>query len=240
MIDFKDVRFSYDRALILKDISFHINQGELIGIVGPNGGGKTTLLKLLMGRLTPSSGSISISGQSPFAFRTSIGYVPQVAHFDREFPLTTIDLVLMGCTQHLSAWGYFKEEAQKLAEEALNKVGLLEKKDELFGQLSGGQARRALIARALVSSPSLLLLDEPTANIDVEAESAICDLIVSLKKQMTILMVTHELPGIIPHVDRVLCIQNTLSILSPESVCKHTAIGIYHTPQKTNQERCDD
>ncbi|MDN3504407.1 MAG: ABC transporter ATP-binding protein [Rhabdochlamydiaceae bacterium] len=237
MIKFEHVHFSYTHTPILNDLSFEIAKGEFIGIVGPNGGGKTTLLRNLMGLLTPTKGKVLLDGKSPKENRTCIGYVPQTCNFDSDFPITTYELVLMGCTSHLNIWGRYSKEAKILADNALKKMGLFHKKDESFGKLSGGQARRALIARALVNSPTVLILDEPTANIDMEAESSICNLLISLKKEMTILMVTHEIPGIIPHVDRVFCIQNSLTIIPPEEVCKHIALGVYHKPKETEKDK---
>ena len=140
----------------------------------------------------------------------------------------------MGCTHLLTAFGTYKKQAYALAEKALAKVGLEEKKNHPFGKLSGGQARRALIARAIVGSPLLLLLDEPTANIDEAAEKAIGELILSLRKEMTILMVTHEIPGVINQVDRVFCVQRSLTEISPSNICNHYQMGIYHTPKGKN------
>lgn len=238
MIHCNHIAFSYKKTLILNDISFDVAQGEFIGIVGPNGGGKTTLLKLLLGLLLPQKGHVLINNKPPRDALTSIGYAPQLVNFDEDFPITTFELVLMGCLSHLTIWGTYSPFAKHLAEEALHKVGLYQQRNVPFGKLSGGQARRALIARAIVNAPSILILDEPTANIDIEAESSICNLLISLKKEMTMLMVTHELPGIIPHVDRVFCIQKTLSILNPAEVCEHTTIGVYHQPHKGDPSSC--
>ena len=234
MIEASHLHFSYDSVPILKDVTFRVEKGEFIGIVGPNGGGKTTLLKLLLGLAKPKKGEVKIDPSA------KVGYVPQLANFDRDFPVTTLDLVLMGCTNDLNFWGKYSKEAIEKANCALEKVGLLSCKDQQFGELSGGQARRALIARAIVDNPTLLVLDEPTANIDMEAESSICKLLISFKNEMTILMVTHELPGIIPHVDRVFCIQHTLSMLTPDEVCNHTSMGIYHQPKDKPGEPCCD
>ncbi len=238
-IDLDHIFFQYGNFQAIRDANARIAEGEFIGVIGPNGGGKTTLLKLIMGLLSPTSGKIHIFGKSPHASRRCIGYVPQVANFDPLFPVTTLELVLMGCTSDLNWLGTYSKQAYEKARAALNQVGLLDFASHPFGQLSGGQARRALIARAIVSAPRLLLLDEPTANIDVEAESSIAKLILELKKEMTIVMVTHELPGIISSVDRVLCVQNQVVEMSPKEVCKHHGMGVYHRPDG-KEDCCKD
>lgn len=228
-IAFDNVSFRYQKDLVIEKVSFQICEREFIAIIGPNGGGKTTLLKLIMGLYLPMQGKVTIEDKPPYAFRQKIGYVPQVASFDSDFPLTTLELVLMGCTSLLTPFGRYPKKAYDLAGAALDKVGLLNCKEMPFGSLSGGQARRALIARAIVNSPTLLLLDEPTANIDAAAEESVGKLISSLKKEMTLLMVTHDLPGILTEVDRVFCMQKHCTELTPSSICSHYPLGVYHT-----------
>jgi len=228
MIECKDLCFSYGKNPILSNITCTIDQGAFLGVIGPNGGGKTTFLKLLMGLLSPTSGSITIDSKSPYDFRTKIGYVPQLKEFDLQFPLTVLDLVLMGTLSSLTLWGSYPKESKEKALQYLNLVGLSDLKDKSFGELSGGQAQRALIARALCSEPELLLLDEPTAGIDPLAEEGINSLLQLLKGNMTILMVTHEISGLIDQVDEVICIQNSLTKIPKTEVCSHFALGLYH------------
>ncbi len=231
IIAIQDLSFSYDKKTrVLENISLRISRGEFIGIFGPNGGGKTTFLQLLMGFLKPTRGSISLFGTEPKKARKRIGYVPQYARFDKEFPLTVLELVLMGMLSEETFWGRFTKETKKKAEEALEKVALLHKKDAAFGTLSGGQAQRALIARALVSQPDLLLLDEPTASVDPDAEQQIYELLLTLPSHMTILMVTHNLQGIVSKAKRLLCISREVTVYAPQDVCGHYALGLYHPP----------
>ena len=225
------VTFGYDDAeSIIQDVSFTIQQGEFVGIIGPNGGGKTTLLKLLMGFLEPATGQISICGKSPKHHPNGIAYVPQQLRFDKQFPITVMELVLGGRLSHLSWWGKFSEEDKNQALLALEKVQLIDLKDRAFGTLSGGQAQRALIARALAGNPKILLLDEPTANVDSQAEADILDLLLEIKSNLTILMVTHDIRAIIHTVGRILCVQNRVDSMSPEQLCEHFALGLYHFP----------
>ncbi|HRD55541.1 MAG TPA: ABC transporter ATP-binding protein [Parachlamydiaceae bacterium] len=226
----KDLSFAYQDSLVLKNVSFQINKGEFLGIIGPNGGGKTTLLKLLMGFLKPLSGEIQIFGNEPKNALNCIAYVPQTARFDRQFPISVMELVLLGRLSKLPWYGQYSKADKEKAVEALEKVGLLHLSDASFGTLSGGQAQRALIARALVSEPKLLLLDEPTASVDIQAEAEIYQILQSLKGKMTIMMVTHDLGAAINLVKRVILVQGTAAVLDPKEICEHFAVGLYHTP----------
>ena len=226
----ENVFFSYQDIPVLKDISFSIEPREFIGIIGPNGGGKTTLLKLMMGFLKPSSGKIAVFGAPPLAARQKIGYVPQFLRFDRQFPISVFELVLEGRLSHLPWYGIFSREDKVAALKALELVGMAEFKNAPFGTLSGGQTQRVLIARALASDPDLLLLDEPTASVDAQAQTAIYDILKELRKKITIAMVTHDLRAAIEQVERVVCVQTTAMCLKPKEVCEHFAFGLYHTP----------
>ncbi len=229
-VEMSQVSFSYGNVSVLQKADLQIGNGEFIGIMGPNGGGKTTLLKLLMGFLTPSQGKISVFGKNPSEIRLKIGYVPQVHRTDRDFPITLNELVLLGSLSKTSFWGGYPAEIKEKALHLIEKMGLTPHKNKVFGSLSGGLAQRALLARALLSDPDLILLDEPTANIDPPSSSVIFEWLSSLKGQKTILLVTHDLRTIIERVDRVLCVQGQVSSFLPKDVCEHFALGLYHTP----------
>lgn len=230
IIEVEQVSFAYQEALILQNISFQVFAGEFVGIIGPNGGGKTTLLKLLMGFLEPLSGDIRILGTTPPKAQTQLAYVPQVLRYDKQFPISVLELVLTGCLSRLLWHGNYSAEDKQAALASLELVGLSDYKNAPFGTLSGGQAQRALIARALVSNPKILFLDEPTASVDPQAEADIYALLKGLQASMTILMVTHDLNAAIGQVSRVFCVQRQLMALKPQEVCEHFALGLYHTP----------
>ena len=211
-------------------MNFSIRPGEFVGIFGPNGGGKTTLLKLIMGFLKPTSGKLAIFSESSKDAIQQISYVPQSLRFDKQFPISVREVVLSGRLSHLPWYGVYRKEDKQAAIEALEKVRMLEFQDKAFGTLSGGQAQRVLIARALVSNPKLLLLDEPTASVDAQAENEIYALLKELRGKMTILMVTHNLQVAIKLVDRVLCVRGEVISIKTEEVCEHFALGLYHTP----------
>lgn len=207
MVEANGVRFGYSRQLVLEDVTFSISSGESLCMIGPNGGGKSTLLKLLLGLLEPEKGSLRLLGKSPEKSRTEVGYVPQAMRFDPLFPITAFDIVLMGRLERLR-WGRFGRSCREAAENALGEVGLLDLIHRPFSDLSGGQRQRVLIARALAGDPKLLLLDEPTASIDLSVEEKFIETLAELKSKMTILMVTHDLDLISEIGDSVLCVNH--------------------------------
>ncbi len=221
-IEIANLSFSYDSVTVLEKVNLGIAQGEFVGIIGPNGGGKTTLLKLLMGFLKPTKGKVHSRGR--------IGYVPQINRTDRDFPITVQELIWLGALSKISFWGTYPVEIKEKANGLMELLGLTAHKEKMFGALSGGLAQKALLARALLSDPDILILDEPTANIDGTTTIAILELLESFKGKKTILMVTHDLKTIIERVDRVLCVEREISSLLPKDVCKHFALGLYHTP----------
>lgn len=230
VVNLEHVFFAYQDIPVLRDVTFQVAAGEFIGIIGPNGGGKTTLLKLLMGFLKPAAGRIQLFGETPPCKQHSLAYVPQSLRYDRQFPISVLELVLSGRLSRLPWYGRFSKADKTAAQEALEKVHLSQFQDTSFGNLSGGQAQRALIARALVSEPQLLLLDEPTASVDTQAEAEIYHILQKLRSSMTILMVTHDLRTAIDQVERVLCVQGNVLSLKPREVCEHFALGLYHPP----------
>jgi len=220
VISFRNVTFSYDKLPIIKHASFDVFPGEFVGVIGPNGGGKTTALKLILRFLKPQDGEVFSVG--------SIGYVPQINSYDKQFPITVQEVVMTGCLSKMSLLGKYPKEAYEKGEELLETFQLHKLKNQAFGSLSGGQAQKALIARALISDPETLLLDEPTANIDAQTEKQIFAFLKKLKGEKTILIVTHNFDAIIKNVERVLCFQHEVSSIQPKDVCKHFSMGMYH------------
>lgn len=235
VVQFEDVNFTYQHSAVLSHVSLEVFEEEFIGIIGPNGGGKTTLLKLILGFLKPTTGKVFVFGKAPGHGNHETGnhpvaYVPQSIRFDRQFPISVLEVVLSGCLSHLPWYGKFSKKDKDLALNALEMVGLTHLQDASFGKLSGGQSQRILIARALASDPKLLLLDEPTASVDSQAEADIYAILKDLRKKMTIMMVTHDLKAAIEQVEKVICVQREAISLKPEEVCEHFALGLYHPP----------
>jgi len=229
IIKFENVSFCYQIKPVLKDVNLSIYQGDFIGIIGPNGGGKTTLLKLLMGILTPHKGKIKVFNKKPKDVRNKFGYVPQNYNIDKFFPITTLELVLLGMLTK-SKFGFFSKKLKNTAKALLESLGLKNFIYKPFGKLSGGQIQRALIARALIADPEILILDEPIANIDPESQKFVLDTLIKSDKKRTILMVSHDLQTIITKIKKVLTVECYVSSLLPKEVCEHFALGLYHKP----------
>lgn len=207
----ENVNFAYNNGQsVLQNINLNIAQGEFLGIVGPNGGGKTTLLKLISGLLKPNTGKITVLGKHPKKARQMLGYVPQFTKLDRDFPISVEQVVLTGRLGKTRNIGGYTQKDQHIAHEMLQQleVGHLAKKS--INALSGGQLQRVMIARALVSEPKLLLLDEPTANIDIHAEKNIFSFLKDINQEVTILVVSHDIGFISHYIKRVACINQTL------------------------------
>ena len=229
-VSFNKVNFGYDSSLVLENVSFIINRGDFISILGPNGGGKTTLAKLMLGLYTPNSGKILIDGRSPVQMRGSIGYVPQYSLFDPNFPVSVRDVVLMGRIKNFSP-GYSKKDRTQ-ADKAMESVGIGDLSANPYSALSGGQRQRVLIARALVTNPEILLLDEPTANVDAAIEYKMSTMLGDLKKTMTVLLITHDL-GFVPElVNKVVCVNREVHIHPTSGITKEHIRDLYNENMK--------
>lgn len=221
MLTIDQLEFQYPGSEpIFKNDHLKIDPNTFSIIIGPNGGGKTTLLNLIMGFLEPTQGKIESTFQQ-------IGYVPQSSKIDLDFPIRLIDHVLIGCIQKLTWWGGFSKDTIKFVDELLEKLDLTAVKELRLKELSGGQLQRAQIAHALACEPDLLILDEPTSNIDPKAKTQILDILHSLKKEVTILMVTHDLELLLPETNQVLLVRNGIESVDKTNLCRHTAMGLY-------------
>lgn len=204
--------FSYNRAPILEDVNLTISEKEFVWIVGPNGGGKTTLVKLMLGLLKPARGLVRVFGTTPEQARPRIGYMPQYAHLDPQFPVNVMDIVLMGRLGNGWKVGPYRRADKEVAAKALREVGLWEARSLSLSMLSGGQRRRLLIARALACEPDLLLLDEPTANLDLAVEQELYELLRELNQRLTIVMVSHDPAFVSQFVKRVVCVNRKVAV----------------------------
>lgn len=209
IITFKDVFFKYDSIPVLENISFKIYEKDFIGLIGPNGGGKTTLLKLILGLLKSTKGSIEILDLPPQRARNKIGYLPQYSSLDDNFPITVEEVVAMGLFKNLSFFPIIKNK--KAIKDALKKTAIEDLAKKQYGILSGGQKQRCLIARALVSKPEILLLDEPTSSVDSRVEQDIYELLKDLNKKITIILVSHDLGFISKYIKRIFCINKQIA-----------------------------
>jgi zinc transport system ATP-binding protein len=229
VLRFSEVGFSYKDLPVLHDVNFHVHAGEFIALVGPNGSGKTTLLKLLLGLERPDEGKIQLLGKSPRRARSEIGYVPQHMRFDRTFPITVRGVVRMGRVQATS--GRRGDRDREATDRALSQVDLSDLAERPYGELSGGQRRRVLVARALAADPRMLILDEPTANMDVESESRLYETLGKLKGKTTIVIVTHDMSMVSSLTDRVFCIGAHKGGGIARTVVQHTLEPVPDIPE---------
>ncbi len=210
VIGIDGVTFSYGAAPVLENVTLAVEEGEFLGVVGPNAGGKSTLLKLILGLLEPQAGKIRVLGRSPRQVRKALGYVPQYPAFARDFPITVEQAVLTGRLGTGSWLGGYGLADRKAVSRALVEVEAENFAKEQIGTLSGGQLQRVLLARALAGEPRILILDEPTANIDQRLEGEIFDLLEELNQRMTIIVVSHDIAFVSSYVRRVACLNRTL------------------------------
>ena len=215
IIELSNVHFAYRGQSILEEVSFAIEEGDFTAMIGPNGGGKTTLLKLILGLLKPDRGSIRVIGKPPDRASHHIGYVPQNVHLNSDFPITVLDVVLMGKLFPGRMLRRNSRRDRREAMEALEKMEMADLADKKIGELSGGQRQRVFISRALVTDPQILLLDEPTASIDNKGQSEFFSLLSRLNPGITIIVVIHDLYAISHFVKSVACVNRRLHYHMP-------------------------
>jgi zinc transport system ATP-binding protein len=211
IIQIKKLSFAYEKQKILEDISLNIEERDFLAIIGPNGGGKSTLLKLILGINFVQEGSIKTFGQKPTKNLSKIGYVPQNTNVNTDFPIKVIEVVMMG---HIGTkeplFGYAKEELM-CARGALAQVGMEKFEQKKIGELSGGERQRVMIARALCAHPQILILDEPTSSIDVDGQKQIYELLKLLNKTITIIVVSHDISVVLEFANKVVHINRRLT-----------------------------
>lgn len=207
LLTIKNLNVTYNNYIALSNINLEINKNDYIGIIGPNGSGKTTLLKSIIGDITPNSGKIKL------APNTIIGYVPQFSTFTRDFPITVFEVILSGTLpKKYKLFHHYKQNDRNNVDLAIDKLKINALAHKQINQLSGGQLQKVLIARALVTNPDILLLDEPTASLDTDAKEEIYNMLSSLNKEITIIMVSHDI-GMIKHkVKTFACLNKTMHV----------------------------
>jgi zinc transport system ATP-binding protein len=230
IIRLEKISVYYDQVCALDQVDLAINQGDFLGIVGPNGGGKTTLLKVLLGLIKPSSGRVLCHLPGGGALRP--GYVPQFSRFDKDFPITVTEVVLMGRLSNRSTPGQrFNRQDRQFVQQVLEQLEIDNLKERQIGQLSGGQLQRVLIARALAMEPDLLLLDEPTTSLDTHYKTELHELLQKLSHKTTLVLITHDLGMLASGVNQVACLNQKLfyhgSNWTEDSLLRH----IYGCPQ---------
>ena len=227
MLTIEDLDAGYGDLQILDAVEMAVGEQEYVTIVGPNGGGKSTLLRLVLGLLVPDSGSVRVFGCRPEESKPRMGYVPQHCDTDPSFPATVLDVVLMGRLGRTRMFGTYTKDDTDAAMAALNDVELSDLVRRPFSRLSGGQRQRTLIARALVSAPDILLLDEPAASLDIAMEKELYVILLRLKKRMTVLLVSHDLAFVAGFTDTVACVNRTVAVHTTSEVTPELINALY-------------
>lgn len=243
IVEFKDVNFSHGALTVLENISFTVKRGDYLGVIGPNGGGKTSLLRILVGLDKPDTGAVKLFGEdiASLSGRHRLGYVPQrVSQRDFFFPASVQEIVVSGRTPGLGLFKRYGADDKRAVEQAIDIAGLGALRTRPMGELSGGERQRVFIARALAGSPELLILDEPSVGVDVGAQQKFYEFLSTLNKDLgiTVLFVSHDVSAIVKEITSVLCLNRTLvchgtseNINTPdfmENLYGHKVSTIYH------------
>jgi len=210
IMELKSISAGYADSLVLEDINLSILDRDFLGIIGPNGGGKTTLLRIILGLLKPLRGTVSFYDKDLQGTRKAIGYLPQFRIIDKQFPIRVMDVVLSG---HMNSVGLFRRYSREQKDQSsaiLDRFGIFHLKDRPIGELSGGQMQRVFLSRALVSSPRILILDEPDTFVDSSFSQDLNEILVELNDRMAIVLVSHDIGTIISSVKNIACINGTL------------------------------
>ncbi|NLN94791.1 MAG: ATP-binding cassette domain-containing protein [Bacteroidales bacterium] len=224
-----DISATYGEGIILKDVNLTINSNDFIGIIGPNGGGKTTLVKLMVGLLKPVKGRIIMHKASGRDTKNQIGYLPQISLFDKRFPISVIDVVLSGLASEKAVFKKYTKADKDKAIELLARMGISDLYSRPIGELSGGQMQRVFLCRAIITSPSLLILDEPNTFVDSKFEADLYDILLELNKTMAIIVVTHDIGTISYYVKTIACVNKYLNY-HPSNIITEKQLAAYGCP----------
>ena len=216
IVELKNVESGYEGHQILNNVDLKIMSGDFVGLLGPSGSGKTTLLRTILGSTKLYGGSVKVNGIDIKHKRPKIGYVPQLETIDWNFPVTVEEVVMMGHTMNRPLYPWHKKSEKKLASEIMERLGIYHLVNHHIRDLSGGQQQRAFLARALVSNPSLLLLDEPTSGVDIKTRDEVMHLLHDLNHQgVTVIMTTHEINAVAVHLPWLVCINGNILAEGP-------------------------
>ncbi|MFW6353420.1 MAG: metal ABC transporter ATP-binding protein [Verrucomicrobiota bacterium] len=225
-VELRGVDFAYRERRVLEEVSLRIEPGEAVCLVGPNGGGKSTALKLILGLLTPEAGQIEVLGRPPRRAQALMGYMPQHLRFDPQFPIAVEEVVLAGRLRG-NRPGFHSRRDRAVARECLAEMELEDLRGAPMAELSGGQQQRVLIARALAVEPEILLLDEPTAMVDAHSETRLLEKIRSLHRRLTLVLVSHDAAFVAALVERVFCVNQTVTEHVAEQLDADTMEALY-------------
>ena len=230
VIEVHGLWFSFNGNPVLEDVNLTIHPRDFLAVIGPNGGGKTTLLKLMLGLLEPDRGTVRVFGHSPREAAGSIGYVPQEIDINKGFPISVRDVVLMGRMRGGGGWRRFSRPDKIAARQALERVEMWEYRKRRIGELSGGQRQRVFMARALVGEPKILFLDEPTASVDQKGQTDFYALLKELNENVTVVVVSHDLMVLSSYIKSVACVSQQVFFHDAPEITKDMLEMAYHCP----------
>lgn len=230
LLEVKNITVGYGVKTVLRNVSFTLWKNDFLGLIGPNGGGKTTLLKAILGLLKPADGQIIFyeDGQPVTALKT--GYLPQINQIDREFPISVYEVVASGLIAEKKAWRKYSAAQRQRINDTMERMGISEKAKRAVGELSGGELQRVLLSRAIVAHPNLLILDEPNTYVDKFFESRLYQLLEEINKDMAIILVSHDTGTILPLVKNIACVNETLHYHTGNNLTEEWLGQVYPCP----------
>ncbi|MFP4366217.1 MAG: metal ABC transporter ATP-binding protein [Bacteroidales bacterium] len=229
ILEIDNVSAGYSDDIVLQNINMTINDNDFIGIIGPNGGGKTTLLRLILGIIRPYKGTVRFFDHDQKGHGRSIGYLPQITQTDPQFPISVIDVVLSGLMSKEGIFSRYSGKQKKHAESLLERLGISNLKNKNIGELSGGQLQRVYLCRAIISSPRLLMLDEPNTFVDAKFETDFYGILKQLNKEMAIIVVSHDVGTISWYVKTIACVNRNLHY-HPSNIITQEQLASYNCP----------
>lgn len=229
ILEIKDVSAGYGNEIVLKDINLAINDHDFIGIIGPNGGGKTTLLKVILGLIKPYRGTVTFFNNDQEKSKNIIGYLPQINQIDLKFPISVREVVLSGLMSKEGVFSRYSGKQKIYAEDLLNRLGIYGLRDKPVGELSGGQLQRVYLCRAIISSPRLLMLDEPNTFVDSRFEKDFYEILKDLNTKMSIIVVSHDVGTISWYVKTIACVNKILHY-HPTNIITQEQLASYNCP----------
>jgi len=230
IIEIKGASAAYREKTVLRDISLDVYEDDFLGIIGPNGGGKTTLLKVILGLLPLESGSITFFGKGKPVPSLRMGYLPQLNDIDKKFPISVWEVIASGLIGQKPLFRSYTQAQKKRIEDVLVQMGIGDYRDRPIGELSGGQLQRVLLGRAIVSRPELLILDEPNSYVDKRFESHFYELLEDINKESAIILVSHDIGTVVSMVKNIACVNETLHYHSGTDIHEDWLTHAYECP----------
>ena len=230
LIEIQNITVAYEAKAVLRDISLTLWENDFLGVIGPNGGGKTTLLKAILGLLKPSEGNIAFYENGRTVAALKIGYLPQINQIDKDFPISVFEVVTSGLIAEKKGWRRYSNDQRQRINATLDRMGISEKAKCPVGELSGGELQRVLLGRAIVSRPQILILDEPNTFVDKLFESRLYQLLEEINENTAIILVSHDTGTILPLVKNIACVNETLHYHAGNNLTEEWLEQAYHCP----------